>query len=69
MVKVKVYWIDKLIKEIEVPESFDGLDIAMKLRITHRLNKITHFLVFYENEWIYGNDYDNRKRKLKQKVE
>ncbi len=63
MIKVKAFWIDKLLKEIEVPDDYDGLDIAMKLRISHKL-KITHFLVWYENEWIYGNDYDNRKRKL-----
>lgn len=69
MVKVKAYYCKKLIKEVEMSEDYKGLDIAIEFHKKYELDlsKITHFLVWYENEWIYGNDYDNRRKKLELK--
>lgn len=63
MIRVKIYYIDEELREIEVSEKMSAMDIALDIFRNHKDLKITHFLVEHDGKWLYGNDYELRRKK------
>jgi hypothetical protein len=65
MRRVKIFYLDKEITEITVPKEWEGIDISCYINcdLFDDPVDITHFKVFYRNEWMYGNEYSFKRKK------
>ena len=62
--KVKIYYCDTELKEIEVSKDLTAHEISCTIIFKHKefnMTNMTHYLVKHNGEWLYGNEYDIKK--------
>jgi len=57
--RVKIFYIDMELEEIELPDSYSAFDVSCYIirKCPYDMSTMTHFKILHKGKWLYGNEY------------